>query len=131
MTLLLTRPSPNTWLKIEARFCSWREEEHDYILHISFSDSHSFSKNRCVIQTKLVTIASPYLKGKIPFSMYLMKGSFHVEKNMKKRKKDHVPARGKHVSEVLTLWQTPFASSSVETHEKLLCEQLTGSTKYP
>ena len=29
-------------------------------LHISFSDFHSFSKNRCVIQTKVVTIASPY-----------------------------------------------------------------------
>lgn len=29
-------------------------------LHIAFSDFHSFSKNRCVIQTKVVTIASPY-----------------------------------------------------------------------
>lgn len=49
-------------------------------LHIS-PDFYSFPKKTDVIQTKVVTIASPYFKS---FMYYFIKGSFHIE-NMKKR----------------------------------------------
>lgn len=90
-------------------------------LHISFSDFHSFSKNRCVIQTEVVTIASLYFF--FNFIYYFIKESFHVEKNMRKDL-----TRGKHVSEVLTLQQTPLVLPV--TNEKLsaLVNRGTGSS---
>lgn len=70
-------------------------------LHISFSDFHSFSKNRCVIQTKVVTIASPYFLKFLCIT--LLKEVFMLKRTRKKISL----IRGKHVSEVLTLQLTP------------------------